>query len=70
MEYLLKVRYIVLVDLNEAGFLISNTVFFVTGWKRRPMSEKYNYKNEWHLRLVPHIVTKLSQNVYLVNTRI
>ena len=27
LEYLLKVRYVVLLDTNGAGFLISNTIF-------------------------------------------
>ena len=31
--------------------------------------KKY-HKNKRHLRLVAHIVTKLSQNVYLINTHI
>ena len=34
------------------------------------MSKKYITKNERHLRLAAHIITKLSQSVYLVNTHI
>ena len=33
------------------------------------LKEKY-YKNEWFLRLVTHIFTKLKQNVCLINTHI
>ena len=36
----LKFRYIIVVDPNGAGFLISNTDF-VAGWKHCPTSEKY-----------------------------
>ena len=58
-EYLPKVRYIILVDLNGDRFSghFNNTTYV---WK-------IPHNDELHLRLVVHIFTKLSQNLYLVN---
>ena len=65
LEYLLKVRYIILVVLNGAGFLIFNTIF-VTGWEYCPVSENNIIKMSgncvWY-----HIFTKLLKYVYLTN---
>ena len=66
LKYLLKVRYIILVDPNEAGFLIFKTVFL----GRSPTLShvwKIYHKNKRHLRLIAHIITKLSQNIYAIN---
>ena len=54
LEYLLKVKHIILVVPNVAGFLVA-TLFFVAGWKHCPMSE--------------NSIT-LSQNVRLINIHI
>ena len=70
LEYLPKVKYIILVDSNGALFSISNSVFFCYGMETLPYVWKINPKNERHLRLVAHIITKLSQNGYPVNTHI
>ena len=68
-EYSLKVRYITVVDPNGARFLISNTVFLLQDGNT-VLCLKIHHKYERHLRLVAHIVTKLSQNVYLVKIHI
>ena len=47
---LLKVRYIILVDPNGAGFMISNTVLCY-GMETLPYVWKIYHKNEWHLHL-------------------
>ena len=57
LEYLLKARFIILVDPNGAKFLIFKTVFWV------------GHKNKRYLRFATHIFTKLSQNMCLVNTQ-
>ena len=62
LEYLLKVKYIILVDPNGARFLVFETVFLD--------SLKKYHKNERNLRLVTYTFTKLSQNVCLINTQI
>ena len=61
--------YIILNWLNLAWFLIVEALCLgrANHW---PMSEKKNHKNEQNLCLVTHIFTKLSQNVYLINTLI
>ena len=69
LKYLLTFMYIILVDPNGAGFLISRP-FFWAGRQHCPMSAKIHHKNERNLRLVSYIDTKLSHNVYLINTHI
>ena len=69
LKCLLKVRYIILVELLWIRFLIFKTVFLCRS-TTLPYVWKIYHKNEWYLRLVVPIFTKLSQNVYLVNTHI
>ena len=59
LEYLLKVGYIIAVDSNGAGFLIFETVFLSRTATLSNVKKKY-HKNRRHLRLVAHILTKLS----------
>ena len=63
-EFLLKVRYIILVVPNVVEFLISNTVFCFR-METLPYVWKYSNKTERHLCLIRHSFTKLSQNVYI-----
>ena len=69
LGYLPKVRYIILVDPLWDGFLIFETVFLSRS-ATLPYVWKQYHKNEWRLRLVTHIFTKLSQNVCLINIHI
>ena len=62
LKYLLKLRYIILIYLKVAWFLIFETLCLDSC----PMSEK----NELLFCLVIHSFTKLSQNVFLINTHI
>ena len=64
-----KLGYIILVDPNGAEFLVFETVFLGRS-ATLPYVRKINHKNERHLRLVSHILTKLSQNVCLTNIQI
>ena len=50
LKYLPKVRYIILVDLLWAGFLIFETVFLGRS-ATLPYAWKIHHKNEWHLCL-------------------
>ena len=65
--------YIVLVDPNGLIFLFLRP-FSRAGRQHCTMSGKQNHKNEWHLRLIAHSFTKLSQSkcliTGLINTRI
>ena len=67
LEYLLKVRYII---LTEPDFRFATLFFFCHGMKTLPYVWKVYHENGRHLRLVAHIFTKLSQNVCLINTHI
>ena len=67
LEFLLKVRYITLVDPLWARFLIFETVF-LGRMAILPYVWKLYHKNWCYLRLVSHIFNKLSQNVCLINT--
>ena len=69
LKYLLKVRYIIVVYPWQARFLIFKTVFLGRS-ATLPYVWKIYHKNDWHLRLVAHRCTKLSQNMYLINTHI
>ena len=69
LKYSPKVGYIIVVDPLWTGFLIFETVF-LDRTATLPYVWKIHHKNEWHLCLVAHRFTKLSQNVYLVNTHI
>ena len=67
LQYLLKVRYIIIVYPNIVAFLISNTGFYY-GMETLSHVWKIHHNNEQHLRLVAYIVTKLSQIVCLIDT--
>ena len=71
-------KYIVYSKTNNFDFIFSKSMFSIflrlAGKSSRPkrsiylsMSAKKGW-NEWHLYLVTHIFTKLSQNVSLINT--
>ena len=67
LEYLIKVWYIILVDLNVVKFLIFETVCLGRS-KTLLYVWKIYLKNERHyLCLVAHIFTNLSQNACLIN---
>ena len=70
LQYLLKVRYITVVDANEAGFLISYIVFML--WDGNTALCLKNTSKKWEAFAfdIAHIVTKLSQNMYLINKHI
>ena len=69
LTYSQKVRYIIVVYPLRARFLIFETVLLGRS-ATLPYVWKIHHKNEWHLCLVAYIFTKLSQNVYLINTHI
>ena len=69
LEYLLKVRYIILVVLKVTELLMFKFVFSGRSAKMSYVW-KVRHKNEWHLRLVAHIFSKVSQNICLINTHI
>ena len=67
LEYLVKIRYIILANYNGARFFIFETVSL---GRTATLSYvwKIHHKNWRHLRLIAHRFTKLSHNVCLVNT--
>ena len=72
LEYLPKVRFIIVVDqliLYETKFWFCRPFFWVDR-QYYPISEKQYNKNERHLRLRAHIFTKLSQNLCLIDIHI
>ena len=69
LAYLLKLPYIILVVPNVSGFSIFSTVF-CCGMKILPYIWKKYHFNERHLRLVAHIFTKHSHNMFLINIHI
>ena len=66
LKYLLNPPYFILDYPSVTGFLIINTVFY---WRIQtlPYAWEKNHNIEQHLRLVIHIFTKHSQNMYLIN---
>ena len=69
LKYLLKEPYIIQdYPITCSDFWFSRLDVWADR-KHFPMSKKY-HKNEWHLRLVRHSLTKLSQNMYLINIHI
>ena len=62
-----KPMFPLFLPLLEIDILIFETVFWTN---RQRVVLKKNRKNQRHLCLATHIFTKLSQNVYLINTHI
>ena len=60
LKYSLKVLNIIQNYSNVANFFFSS--------EKLPFIWKKWYKNEWHICLVGHSFTKLSQNTCLINT--
>ena len=67
--YLLKVRYIIRNHPNLTRFLIFETLCLGRAKTLTYVWKKY-HKNEWHLSLVIHSFTKVSQIVCLINLNI
>ena len=61
LEYLLKVRCIILVDRNGTGFFIPQDCFLL--WNGNTVLCLKNISYKW---VVIHIFTKLSLNLYLI----
>ena len=68
-KYLLKVRYIILNDPNVVRFLIFETLCLGRAKTLTYVWKKY-HKNVPYLCFVAHSITKLSQNMCLINTHI
>ena len=69
LKYLLKIPYFIQDCSNVVGVLIFEALCLGRS-KTLPYVWKKYLKNKRHLRLVTHIFTKLSQNVFLFNTHI